>query len=280
MKKLILFLSVIININGTPAVTFAISSGRLGDQLSYYSIAKKLSLKHNLPFYCKPFKYSDQLNISLLDRTYDDILFRHYRIVEIGSEILGNIDYNSDTLYVVTNKHWRTSASDFAWQGVPHDKPFLQELRKTIAPRNPISTVARPPDMVSVAVHVRIGEGYDSASTKKGCPEKFPPEQFYIDSIKRIKNIYSYKNLYFFIFTDAYDPKKVAQRFSELFPDPSMIFNSRDAANFDSFVLEDLFSMAEFDCLIRAVSGLSVTAQAIGNHAIVIYPGGEIFDHR
>ncbi|MBT4856181.1 hypothetical protein HOM50_04785 [bacterium] len=266
---------------GDSAISYQISGGRLGDQLISYCIAKEISLKYDIPLLYKPFKYSDQLQLSLLDKSFSSN-FDHYTTVEIGHDLPKEIKKKkkkaTHILYEVAFQHWRASTPDKAWYGVCSDQSFRQELRKYIAPCSDISVVKPPKGVISVAMHVRTGDGYDPGSLVDSYYEKFPKDDFFIDQILRLNEIFRGNSLYIYIFTDSLNTGVIKAKFQSVFSDyPSIVFNCKDGDNgWDNNVLEDLFSMPYFDCLIRPKSGYSVIAQAIGNYKVVLYPGGEI----
>ncbi|MEX0940423.1 MAG: hypothetical protein WDZ41_03615 [Candidatus Babeliales bacterium] len=264
------------------AITYEISGGRLGDQLIYYCIAKNLSIKHNIPFFYRPFKYSDKLMLSSLDNQLNEKDLQKYEIVKIGSEVphILNQSNKENILYLVSFQHWHTSSKDPKWYGVNSTKEFRRLLKKLILPKVPIQTIKLPQNTIIVAVHVRTGEGYDSVILTANHTEKFPKDEFYIKQINKIKNHYKNKKIYFHIFTDAINPELLLKKYKSIFSDPFLTFGIRkEKESWKSNILNDLFSMANCDCLIRPKSGFSVISQVIGNHNIIFYPGGEIFNY-
>src|SRR5581483_4103322 len=55
----------------TSAVTYELNSGRLGDNLLTYGIARWISYKYGLPFLYVPFEYSEYLRLHETDPVYD-----------------------------------------------------------------------------------------------------------------------------------------------------------------------------------------------------------------
>lgn len=92
-----------------PIITYEVGSGRFGDRLIFYSIAKDLSLKHNIPFYYRPFNYSDKLQLSHIDPLYTQKLFSGYKVVHIGHDLPADINYDENILYIVSYSHWDVS---------------------------------------------------------------------------------------------------------------------------------------------------------------------------
>jgi hypothetical protein len=280
MKKLILLLLSTASFSYPKAgITYVVGT-RLGDQLIHYCIAKDLALKHNLTFYYRPFKYSDELKLSEDAPLLTEQSFSKHTVIEIGHELPNTIDENSNILYVVGFKHWQVSSYDKQWYGINADSDFRQLLKKLIAPRHVLSTLYIDHTAVTVAMHVRVGEGYDSTELVASYYEKFPKEDFYIAAIKKIKHLFPGAPLYIYIFTDSYNPQALRKKYESLFREYRDIrFEARlekQVAPWDQHVLEDLFKMAQFDCLIRPKSAYSVIAQVIGSHKIILYPTGEI----
>ena len=108
MKKNTLFILGVCFINylvGDSAVTYHMSSGRLGDQLISYCIAKDLSLKHGIPLAYKPFSYSNQLQISAIDKELASSQLKQYKTIDIGHKIPPTADLTENNLFVVSFKH-------------------------------------------------------------------------------------------------------------------------------------------------------------------------------
>ena len=85
---------------------------------------------------------------------------------------------------------------------------FIEDLKKNIYPRHPLEKVAIPENCISIAVHVRNGGGFvvDTEQEKERCPLRFVPDEFYIDQITRIADMFPEHNLYVHIFTDHLEP--------------------------------------------------------------------------
>jgi len=205
------------------------------------------------------------------------------------------------------------------------DKDFIEEIQSLIKPLYEIQEVEKPEGIISVAVHVRKGGGFDkpyksiqeyntildvnryiyfvenrsspsykvfSILRKNNCyslpnnysifreryidiirPLKHPPDQFYLDQIKGLSEILGDVFLYVYIFTDDRNPLNIVERFRKVINNPNITFACRETENnYYSNVLDDLFAMSTFDCLIRPYSSLSQIAELIGNHKIVLSP--------
>jgi hypothetical protein len=79
--------------------------------------------------------------------------------------------------------------------------------------------------------------------------------------------------LYVYIFTDHQDPASLKKKFKRALNNPRITFGYREQDNaHNANVLEDFFSMMDFDCLIRPGSHFSRFVQRLGNNKVVIYP--------
>jgi hypothetical protein len=105
-------------------------------------------------------------------------------------------------------------------------------------------------------------------------PVKFPPDQYYIDQIKELAKMLPGKNLLMYLFTDDPNPEGIVARYSTaLLEYPRIIFSCRQAGNHHTKnVLQDLFAIAQCDCLISANSSFSFAAQLLGDHSIIMIP--------
>ena len=158
----------------------------------------------------------------------------------------------------------------------------MNEIKKMIKPYKPLPEFNLPENIITVAVHVRKGGGFDAPLLSKQkspfyadqrWPTKFPPDQYYIDQIKQLSEMLGDPPLYVHIFTDHQKPTEIVERYRKAVSKPNITYHCREEGNrHDRNILEDLFAMAKFDCLIRGSSHFSLSAQLIGNHMIVIHP--------
>lgn len=101
-------------------------------------------------------------------------------------------------------------------------------------------------------------------------PDKFPPEQYYADQIKNLSNFFDNVPLYVYVFTDDQNPSILTRRLASAVRKNNITFDCRSIG--DTSILDDWYSMAHFDCLIRSGSHFAYTNQCIGNHKIIVYP--------
>jgi len=120
----------------------------------------------------------------------------------------------------------------------------------------------------------------DAQRVARGCgyadkiwPLKFPPDQYYIDQIKRLHSLLNKSPLHIHIFTDDRNPKRIINRYKRELNIQNITFSCRDTGNFhDSNVIQDLIAMTHYDCLIRSLSNFALISDIMGDFFIVMYP--------
>jgi hypothetical protein len=250
------------------AITWEPNGGRFGDNLLSYSRAKWLSYIFNIPLLYLPFKYSDQLMIHEQETMYTpDSLHLFSTIMHLPIKSKCKLLQDSNTLYI---SHWKTDIT-IDWI----DKVIVEEIKKNICPRQEIDKIIIPNACVSIAVHVRNGGGFvvDNAQERERCPLRFVPDEFFIAQIERLATMFPEQNIYVHIFTDHQEPAELMQKFNNALNNSRITFGYRQEGNsYSANVLEDFFSMMDFDCLIRPGSHFSRFVQRLGNNKVVIYP--------
>lgn len=203
---------------------------------------------------------------------------------------------------LVLNGRWPDKYMNIYAQSREHPA-FCDCLQKILTPTIQINKISLPKDRVNVAVHIRKGSGDDAGVSSiqyadewefvntnlvkkeklfwgidRGNPFRFPPEQFYVDQIINISNLLNHQPMFVYIFTDDKNPTQLVKRLKMRMPLPNISFDyaknntGTNRADNDISIIEDLYNMAQFDCLIKPESGFSAAAQLIGNHKILIYP--------
>ena len=273
-------------------VTYEFSGGRFGDNLLAYLHGKWISFKYGTPLIYKPFKYSEHLRLHVNE---SQIMPKNLAKRTLSKENM-KVDPNENCLLVVPwfseisferakswNKKWIYFEID--WE----NKKFYDEIVELIQPINArLAEFELPNNYITVALHVRKGEGFDGpllseAAVKKekggyadwNAPLKFPPDYFYIDQLKTVSEYFGHAKIYAYIFTDAKNPSLIAQRFKAALADyPNIEFDYRKLTNntHDTNVLEDFFALLKFDCLIRPQSSFSIAAAKLTNYKLEIYP--------
>lgn len=291
----------------TAAVTYTLSGGRLGDNLLAYLHAKWISYRYGIPVLYKPFPYSDQIAFHDSEQLYTADLARQYRnVAELRNNNFLEINQKSNSLYVIPyfpesleehrvqevgiNTSNTMAKTDFPYIAVHwDDKDFLEQIRRVMRPRVSLNLITPPKDCISVAVHVRKNSGgFDRPLLQETAdadynpnlvyvdvyfPLKHTPDSYYIEQIQRIAEMFKDQKLYVFIFTDDPNPPRIVNKYAQEINNDRITFDYRGGDNNHySNVLEDMFSMMNFDCLIRADSNLSIVASKLGDYKVLITP--------
>lgn len=262
------------------AITFG-WGGRLGDNLLDYSHAKWISYKWKIPLYFKPFEYSDQF----IFHDYEEHLTAETS-AKFTEKVLISVEeirekIKSDTLFFLPHvcdsydEHLFLNARGPFVEVDWTDEKFRKMMKALIVPKNPLTLFYPPKDRVSVAVHCRTGGGFgwDTDSMKKQLPLRFPEFEYYLEQLDTLYHYLRKEPLFVYIFTDSQEPEILMEQFKAYFSDANILFECRQEGNrHDANVLEDLFSMMNFDCLIRPMSHYSMTASHLVDYKIEFYP--------
>jgi len=248
-------------------VTYELNSGRFGDNLVSYVTAKLLSLQLGATFLYVPFPYSDQLKLHLLEKQFKEQEINLYgkKILYQKEDEMSYFEKNNSGLIITK---WKNRPVFYTQNYV-----FRDILKQHISPVFNINYIKLPPDTISVALHIRIGGGYDSLAAKIKNPRRFPPLHFFIDQLKRILFMFPDKKLYVHIFTDDPDPQKLVILLKKEMRTSRISYGYRKEDNrHDLNVLEDFFNMMRFDVLVRPSSCFSKLVQYLGDHKLVFIP--------
>ena len=274
------------------SVTFAVGSGsRFGDCLVTYIKAKWIAHYYNIPFFFQPFAYSNRLAAHSLEK-WASFNKKQKKKLDFYTDVSSQ---KQPTAFIV---HLHTKMKDIdVFERIVHDKSFGAEVKKMLAPVVPINWLKLPSDKITVAVHIRKGSGgdmplysqqeyeghqgsviytekllYRKAYSDKKWPIKFPPNQFYIDQIKKLAELCDYKPMYVYIFTDYAYPEVLLKKISDGVGLPTIEYDSHAKHTYSTTFIDDFYTMARFDCLIRPGSGFSRACQLYGDHWISMYP--------
>ena len=276
------------------AVTYKPVGSRFGDCIINYVKSKYFSHKYSLPFYYKPFKYSNLLTMHQLEKRFDTPVEKKFNtIVSLNNE--QQINTRNNNILFISNFYSKT---DDLYTYMVENPSFAAEIKKMLAPINP-PEVDVPTHIVTIALHIRKGGGYDKPLASEQYydidyklltiknletkprktyadhiwPTKFPPEQYYVDQLKTVSSLLNDAPLYVYIFTDEHNTHALVERIKKAVKKENIIFDYRkDNNKHDLNVVEDFYTMGLFDCLIRSNSLYSQTAELLGNHKIIIYP--------
>lgn len=308
MILLFVLLSFFNCISGSAIVLKVDHGGRLGDHIRDYSKAKYFSYKYNLPLYVMNFQYVERFNFWGCEKYNKNLeaQFKKKIVVQVESDIIQNL--TDDAVLFECNSDTKTP-NIYIYSSENPD--FASQLKNLLRPCEPVPLLNLPKDKITVAIHVRKGTGYDGYLSSPqlysgheylvtyeekasmadeavceslwnilgirgidfGFPDKFPPDQYYIDQIYKLSDMLGNVPLYVYIFTDHSNPQEIKRVFESFIKRPNIAFDCpQSSRSHDSHVIEDLYNMSRFDCLIRSCSCYGQAAQLMGNHKIVIYP--------
>jgi hypothetical protein len=254
-------------------VTYTMNGGRLGDNLLSYIHAEWISYRYNIPVLYKPFPYSDQfaLHRKPVEFDPDRVIVLDSSDIEIDPTLPGNtlydIPYFPDSQ--IERKMVKILGFDVDWE----DQTFLARIRGLLQPLQATRPLLLPKDRIGVALHVRVGGGFDDSRTARSLPAKFPPTSFYIEQIRKIYGLCGNRPLYVHLFTDDKVPGHLIDTFKKYLKPCDIAWGTRIAGNkHDSHVIEDFMAMMQFEYMVRPDSNFSRLAEKLGNFRIVISP--------
>lgn len=272
------------------AITTGRKTSRLGDRLADYAHVKWVSYKWNIPFLYKPFKYSSELVLDSIEEHFNKQKAATFA-AELPVTDISLLDkrVTEDTLFILN--HFPDSYDEYQflnWKQGPYihvdwnDKKFLSMMRALIKPKKALPLIVPDTASPSVAIHYRTGEGYDTLQARRKRLMAFPPLEYYLEQLKTLHSLIGHdKQIYVFIFTDHPDPVSIVKLFEAKTASKLIQFDCRKNGNsHDANVLEDLFSMMQFDCLIRPISHYSSIASHLGEFKIDISPKHAYWDKK
>lgn len=270
------------------AVTYALDGGRFGDQLTNYLKALWISWKYKTPLLFRPFDLSNQLMLSDYHDTHLDekaieacsakLEYFYFLDLEKTRKVFAYLDSLADhedkSCILLWNIGLLTPFIEEHFCEKMDDEEFRVLLQKWVQPKYPLNKVALFPDRKNVALHVRTGVGYDLEVNIRSMPTKFPPLTFYLSALKQVAGN---DPLYIHIFTDHPNPETLEDKLKKQLKlweiENDILFGYRKVGNHHSQnILEDLFSMMEFDCLIHPDSSISRLAATVTAPTVEIKP--------
>lgn len=290
-----------INLFCTSFVQYTLSHGRFGDQILAYAKAQYIAYKNGIPLLYTPFHGSDliQLAHAKLPYAYCDTT-KYFKEIIVNNDTIINKE-KQHTLYSVSlsTKHKDITNLDSIAIYALQDKAYGEIVKKMLTPIVHVHAIEWPKDCVTVSLHVRKPSGHDTKLTskqlynaddyknieptpieKKGTmpsdkryPHKFPPDQYYIDQINHLPEIFPDQHLYVYLFTDYNDPEELVSLYKPYIKNKNVTLtcHNKEQQTYMSFI-DDYYNMAQTNCLIRPSSNFSRAVQLLGNHEIIIYP--------
>jgi hypothetical protein len=251
----------------SPAITYSLSGGRLGDNLLAYISALHFSYHYQLPLLFKNFPYADNLKLS------------GYGLKELSSKASTYV-FDQFSIFsakeLINKKEIDLFVLPF---GVPYkidikDQKFKELARSLINPIKELNLFDPPNNSLNVALHWREGGGFDPVGWHLTFPLKCPGQEFYIEALNYILNSFDNKKIFCYVFTDAKNPIELVEILRKEFRHNEQIsFECRKEKNrHDLNVLEDFFQLMKFDILIRPQSALSIVASLLQDYLLVCEP--------
>lgn len=258
------------------------AGGRMGDKLLCHAHAKWVAHRYHLPLLIKSFPYIEGFALSTrypyLDSTFRYAEEYHPKSHNEMKQALSK----PSTLFVVDffpetdfeSHHFPYTGAYFYtnWR----DPGFLESLRQDFAPLVPLEKPILDESDVHVAVHLRLGGGFDdpgAIQTLAIHALKSPQHAFYLKQIKRLAAFFPDKTLQIHLFTDDPNPKELAAMYTDALDNPRLHITYRTSKNGHNLhVLDDFFAFSAYDCLIHPQSYFSFMASLLGNYAVRLTP--------
>ncbi len=269
-------------------VTYTLSGGRLGDNLMAYMHAKWISYHYGIPLIYKPFPLSDLFVFDDIEIKWTQniqaafnfqVEFKQYQNIDM---FIKKVFFLDQVLYIIPyfpESNWELTANAHRDPYFPYfrvswkDPEFHAFLKTLIVPKKPIAPMVLPTDKITVAVHIRRGGSYEGEDTALGFPLKFPPDEFYLDQLRKLYYIFDEQPFYVYLFTDDEDAGTIKKKYQQTLADLDIKFDCREEGNrWDANVLEDFFALTQFDCAIHGESNFSVCAGFLADYKVEILP--------
>jgi len=278
-------------------LSYQLTPGRLGDHLLAVAKTELVAQLEKLPVAHVPFEWSDHLALSKqinykAPKSSRRLILHKYKpgITALLKNTTFLCSLKTDIYSDKQSMDKQNNIGNFGnlYEYTRTNPVFKKRLQRLIAPLHTIEALDLPKNRITVAVHVRTGGGFDKLSrmdqhtakkengryTDQIHPQRFPPESYYTQQIETVSMLLGHQPLFVHIFTDDRDPLAITKRFQQKLSHLSNItYSCRATGNAHNLnVIDDLFNMTRFDCLIRPASSYSKMAQLLGDHVIITYP--------
>lgn len=198
--------------------------------------------------------------------------------------------------------HWINLFADEIYQMMQQDPAYKSIIKDMLKPTRTLPRPDFPQWHISVAVHIRTGTGYDGnlwskqlysefkRTTQKimpvtywiadcACPLRFPPIQYYIDQINNLSDLVNGYPLYVQIFTDDEHPEEILNTIKKCC-DGAITITLGTSGLWQNRIIDDIYAMSMFDCLIKPCSFFSGISQLVGDHKLIIRPDDFCYDDQ
>lgn len=300
---LLILCAIVSAISAKSAITFRHNGGRLGDVLLDFTKNFYIAHKHQLTLYLDdnlPYVQDFMLDFEIprLSQSTDQFYFKNH--IQSDALIEPHRDhtlYNGACYIAIDGISDLDLFHSHMFQCSIEQPEFGNKIRQLLTPKADFS-FEFPQNMISVAMHIRKGGGFDhplaselyrpkeinnnATRTSKyqfvdrDQPFKFPPEQFYVDQLIFLHALLDQQSLYVFLFTDDKEPQKIIDRILEKLIQhniTNITFDYRKTENAHNLnIIEDISFMSKFEYMIKSGSHFPWIAQMIGNHNAIISP--------
>lgn len=279
-------------------ITYKPWTGRLGDNLFYIGKCLVLSHKYKIPFYYRPFEHSEHFLIHTTSQQLTPEVEKSFtRRIKINHEVAIPDIKRRETENTLIIIDFKTPVHDRFYDYCKKHPGFYNQIKELFSPRVIPEHEPLPSDIVTVAVHVRKGSFIDGPLSSKQeypggpppvvykrrippryisdkrFPDKFPPDQYYIDAIELLSKSVQNQPLYIYIFTDYAYPQAIVEKYKDRVKAPNIIWADRaPKEHYKETIMHDFYFMQQFDCIIRPNSFFSMAAQILGNAKQIMYP--------
>ncbi|MFA6263008.1 MAG: hypothetical protein WCW33_00140 [Candidatus Babeliales bacterium] len=290
------------------AISYKLNGGRLGDCIYSFCLAKWLAYKYKIPFYYIPFKGVDDFSIGLYEKRLTKEVGRKFKkVISIHAErdLASYLKKEKQQALFLVHFHAaidvpreieetdqlmvRKVGTNWIYLLMKKHPSFEAEIKRDVQLRKKPQPFNLPKRMITMAVHVRKGGGFDAPQdssqyvSKHGHfriasdrvhPLKFPPEQYYVDQITKVSDMLDNMPIFACIFTDDPSPELLIERFEQKIKRPNIKFICAQSGHnaFQENILDDVYQMSRFDCLIKSSSHFAWVSQLMGAHKIIVYP--------
>jgi len=273
----------------TQACTYSPPGGRIGDHINIY-----IKLFYGADY----FGFSDD-QICIRNTQYEKFfprLIHHKKSYEsiknpfTKQSVITNDEYQlkypheTNVIYLIGYNFYTQNSGihtferaqehfDAFYNEIEQNPELYTKIKNTLKPDKSLKIFSPPHTILSVALHIRTGGDHEDFMEKKW-PRRFLPHTYYIESLKRVSELFNDQPLFVSLFTDDSRPEKIVELYKKTLQKSNIAFCYRQLDNtHDKNILEDLFSMAQFDILIRPWSQFSRIAQFLSESIkLTIYP--------
>ena len=256
--------------------TYGFSGGRLGDNLISFIRARWLAYVYNGEVVLKNFKFIENFQF-----------FKNHNDVDNSTPVsqltnLKEIEQKKDNKSIIfeipyfpfenleKQLYWQKNRLSEIFKINWLDKNFINILKKEIVSNSKFNLKLTKSFKYNVAMHYRFGSGPDLVQDEPiPIPSKSPSIDYYINALGVLKNILNNGEIYCHIFSDKTNIENFLNILKKEFP---QINFGCHVSNQDIGVLEDFFSMLDFEYMIRPCSNISLIASIIGKCHTVIMP--------